>query len=145
MNTELVREWMLLDERKRQLKAELEDVEEQITQKIDAVTDEFVNSGVNNIRIDGRTVYVACDRWPKVKGDKPALVAAMKANGLGDFVKEDFNTQSLRGVMNEWIRTRMDELTPDERAVFDVNDAIPEALRESLGVSEVYSIKSRKS
>jgi hypothetical protein len=145
MNTELLREWLTLDERKRQLKADLEDVEEQIAQKIDAVTDEFINSGVNNIRIDGRTVYVACDRWPKVKGDKSVLVAAMKANSLGDFVKEDFNTQSLRGVMNEWIHTRMNELTPEERAVFDVNDAIPEALRDSLGVSEVYSIKSRKS
>jgi hypothetical protein len=136
---------MALDERKRALKAELDEVEEQIAQKIDAVTDEFINSGVNKIRLDGRTVYVACDRWPKVIGSKTALLAAMQANGLGDFVKEDFNQQSMRGVINEWVNTRMAELTEEERAVFDVNDAIPEALRETLGVSEKYSIKSRKS
>jgi hypothetical protein len=145
MNTELVREWMALDERKRKLKAELEEVEELIAQKIDGVTDEFINSGVNKIRLDGRTVYVACDRWPKVISDKAALMAAMKEIGLGDFVKEDFNQQSMRGVINEWVNTRMAELTEEERAVFDVNSAIPEALRETLGISEKYSIKSRKS
>jgi hypothetical protein len=96
MNTELLRVWLTLDLRKKQLKADLEAVEEEIGRIRDAVSDEFINAGIQRVRLDGHTVYMACDRWPKVKGEKAALTAAMKANGLGDFVKEDF-TQWLRG------------------------------------------------
>jgi hypothetical protein len=135
---------MTLDQRKKQLKADLKAVDEEIAQISDAVADEFVNAGIQRVRLDGHTVYMACDRWPKVKGEKFALTECMKKNGLGDFVKEDFNTQSLRGVVNEWINTRLAELTPDERVGFDVNNAIPEVFREHLGVSEVYTVKSQR-
>jgi hypothetical protein len=144
MDLELMRQWMSLDERKRQLKADLDEVNAQLDEIDDAVTNEFIANGIDKVSIDGRTVYVACDRWPKVLKDKPSLLSAMRTNGLGDFVKEDFNTQSLRGVINEWIRNYLDNVPDEQRGVADVQQAIPEALREVLGVSEVYTVKSRK-
>jgi hypothetical protein len=40
--------------------------------------------------------------------------------------------------------TALSVLTPDERVGFDVNNAVPEALREHLGVREVYTVKAQK-
>jgi hypothetical protein len=145
MDIPLMRRWLALDERKRQLKAELDGVEDGLKQIQDTVLAQFTESGVNNLSLDGRTVYVACDRWPKVKGDKTALLKTMKENGLGGFVKENFNTQSLRGVMSEWYREHEAELSAEERATFTANDAIPEAFRDVLEYSETYTVKSCKS
>jgi hypothetical protein len=145
VDTDLLRKWLALDDRKRQLKADLESVMADLDEINEAVQAQFADNGIDNIRLDGRTVYISCDRWPRAKGgDKPALVEALRRNGLEQYVKEDFNTQSLRGLTNEMIRNYEAELTPERRATFSVNDAIPEGLRDYLEITEVYNVKSRK-
>ena len=145
MNMDLLNKWLTLDEKKRRLKAELTATQNDLDDIEGSVIDQLIASKTKRISIDGRTMYIACDRYPKVKGDRAALLAAMKENGLGSFVKEDFNSNSLRGVMGDWLEAFEAELTDEQRAIFTANDAIPEAFRDVLEYSETLSVRSRKS
>ncbi len=96
-------------------------------------------------KMGGQTVYMSTDYWPKVKQTKPLLITALKQTGLEEFVKEDFNTQSLRGYTNELIRVALEALPPEARPLFDANNALPDGLKPFIELSPDHHIKTRKS
>jgi hypothetical protein len=107
---------------------------------------QFLEDGVQSMRLDGRVVYLAQDIYPSPATDRTAVVEALKKSELGQYVSENFNSQSLRAFVREIaeeVRLACEQqgqvLTEDA-----VLAALPRPLGEALKVSFVHSLRSRK-
>ncbi len=131
MNTEELKRFVALEERRRQLETEVDTVKAESAELEQRLLPQFEQEGFEKISIDGRTVYVERKLWAKAKdGDKAAVCKALKRARLGDYVEETFNTNSLSAYVRE--------LDREDRA-------LPPSLREVLEVSEVFKLRTRRS
>jgi hypothetical protein len=131
MNTEELKQFVALEERRRQLEAEVDTIKAEAAELEGRLLPQFEQSGMERVSIDGRTVYVERKLWAKAKdGDKGALCKALKRCRLGDYVEETFNTNSLSAYVRELDREGK-PLSP--------------ALAAALDVSEVFKLRTRRS
>jgi hypothetical protein len=131
MNTDELKRFVALEERRRQLEAEIDSIKAEAADLEQRLLPQFEQSGMERVAIDGRTVYVERKLWASAKnGDKQALCKALKRARLSEFVQETFNSQSLSALVREWDR--------DGRPM-------PPSLREVLEVSEVFKLRTRRS
>jgi hypothetical protein len=131
MNTDELKRFIALEERRRQLETEIDAVKAEAAELEGTLLPQFEQSGLEKVTIDGRTVYVDRKLWAKAKnGDKPAVCKALKRAHLGDFVEETFNTNSLSAYVRE--------LDREEKQ-------LPPSLRDVLEVSEVFRLRTRRS
>jgi len=131
LNTDELKRFVALDERRHQLEAEVDTIKAEATELEGRLLPQFEQSGTERIAIDGRTVYVERKLWAKAKdGDKAAVCKALKRAHLGDYVEETFNSNSLSAYVRE--------LDREERP-------LPPSLREVLEVSEVFKLRTRRS
>jgi len=131
MNTDELKRFVVLEERRRQLEAEIDSIKAEAADLEQRLLPQFEQSGMERVTIDGRTVYVERKLWASAKnGDKQALCKALKRARLSEFVQETFNSQSLSALVREWDR--------DGRPM-------PPSLREVLEVSEVFKLRTRRS
>jgi len=107
----------------RQLKNERKELEE-------ALLGFFEEHGVQNMQIDGRTVYLYRRVTVKPKdGDPAPTVEALRKNGYGDLLR--YNYQTMAALVRE----------SDE----DPDASLPPEIMNTLEVGEVFTIRSRKS
>lgn len=135
---ELVDQWLALYTRKKELEAELKQIEQDIKPLERVAISALNNEGTSELRDTntGRKVYLYAETRPKVDPEnRRALVAALKVNGLENLVKEDFNLNSLRSVMLEWIKTAKP---------LNLEDAIPDAFRGLMQISTTVSLRAGK-
>ena len=131
MNSEQLKRFVALEERRRELEGEIDRIKSEATELEQVLMPQFEQEGVERISIDGRTVYVERKLWAKAKdGDKAAVCKALKRARLGDYVEETFNANSLSAYVRE--------LDREERP-------LPPSLREVLEVSEVFHLRTRRS
>jgi hypothetical protein len=131
MNTEELKRFIALDDRRRQLEAEIDSVKAEVAELEQLLLPEFERNGVERVSIDGKTIYLERKLWAKAKdGDKAAVCKALKRCRLGDYVEETFNTNSLSAYVRELDREGRD---------------LPPSLREVLEVSEVFKLRTRRS
>ncbi len=131
MNTEELKRFIALDDRRRQLETEIDKVKAEVAELEQLLLPAFERDGVERVSIDGKTVYLERKLWAKAKdGDKAAVCKALKRTHLGDYVEETFNTNSLSAYVRELDR----EGRP-----------LPPSLGEVLEVSEVFKLKTRRS
>lgn len=131
MNTEELKRFVALEERRRQLEAEVDTIKAETADLESRLLPQFEQAGYEKISIDGRTVYIERKLWAKAKnGDKSAVCKALKRCRLGDYVEETFNTNSLSAYVRELDREER-PLSPSLAAV--------------LEVSEVFKLRTRKS
>ncbi len=131
MNTDELKRFVALEERRRQLEAEVDAVKAEAAQLEELLLPQFEQAGLERVSIDGRTVYIERKLWAKAKdGDKAAVCKALKRCRLGDYVEETFNTNSLSAYVRE--------LDREDRPM-------PPSLREVLEISEVFKLRTRRS
>jgi hypothetical protein len=131
MNTEELKRFVALEERRRELEAEIDIIKAEAAELEQRLLPQFELSGMERVSIDGRTVYIERKLWAKAKdGDKVAVCKALKRCRLGDYVEETFNTNSLSAYVRE--------LDREERQM-------PPTLAAVLDVSEVFKLRTRKS
>ena len=130
MNTEELKRFVALEERRHRLETEIDTIKAESAELEGRLLPQFEQSGTERVAIDGRTVYVERKLWAKPKdGDKPAVCKALKRCRLGDYVEETFNTNSLSAYVRE--------LDRDDRP-------LPPTLAAVLDVSEVYKLRTRR-
>lgn len=146
MNMVQLKEFVALEHRKKELDSELKAITARLDDLEQTLVPQFLNDGVQSMRIDGRVVYVAQDIYPSPATDRAAVVDALKESELGQYVSENFNTQSLKAFVREIaeeVRLRCEQentlLTEDA-----VVAALPAPLGQALKVSFVHSLRSRK-
>ena len=131
MNTDELKRFVALEERRKQLEAEVETIKAESSELETRLLPQFEQSGTERIAIDGRTVYVERKLWAKAKdGDKPSVCKALKRCRLGDYVEETFNTNSLSAYVRELDREGK-QLSP--------------ALAAVLEISEIFKLRTRRS
>ncbi|HLH16240.1 MAG TPA: hypothetical protein VKX45_03425 [Bryobacteraceae bacterium] len=131
MNTEELKRFVALEERRRQLEAEVDTIKSEAAELEQHLLPQFEQEGFEKISIDGRTVYIERKLWAKAKdGNKAAVCKALRRAHLGDYVEETFNTNSLSAYVRE--------LDREDRP-------LPPTLREVLEVSEVFKLRTRRS
>ncbi len=129
MDINLIQSMKNMIERKRELEQELKRLNVEIAETEKLALDQFTDAGVDSIKINGSTLYLHRQLWVGVAEGftKEQASKQLKEVGLGDYVQESFNINSLSAYYRE--ATRESD---------DVH--IPEALK----LDERYSIRMRK-
>ncbi len=146
MNTAELKEFVALEDEEDALKATLKVIGTRLAELSESLTQQFVQDGIQSTRIDGRTVYLRRDIYASAKdGNKEAVVAALKACNLGQYVKEDYNANSLKAYVREMVREAEEQARAEGRVIDDPAKALPEHLAATLNISTVFSVSSRRS
>ena len=146
MNMEQQKEFVALENRKKELDSELKAIAAQLDDLEQSLVPQFLEDGVQSMKIDGRVVYVAQDIYPSPASDRAAVVEALKKSELGQYVSENFNSQSLRAFVREVAEEvrlqceQQDKLLTEEAVLA----ALPAPLGQALKVSFIHSLRSRK-
>jgi len=122
-----VREWADGEVEKRELEARLRRVKARQRERENSVLEYLASEGIDLVSIDAGTIYHTSTVWASIVGDPDAAHAALRAEGLGELVKERVNTQTL----SAWVR---------ELGV----DAIPPSLEPHLKISTRHAARLRR-
>lgn len=139
MNTERLRTWVALSERKARLKVELDNVQARLKEMEPELINAFADEGIQNVNLDGHTVYLQAQIWASpVDGDYERACDALVAAGLGEFVGRRFNTNTLSSWVREHVRDEGGNY-PD-----DLEQHLPVAFLGSIKAEKVWSVRTRK-
>lgn len=114
----------------KRLEAELDGVKKAATALEEELVEAFTDEGVQNMRVDGNTVYLERTLWAqREKGVTPEeVVAALRAAGLDALVGEGVNMNTLSSHLRE----------------LDEHDTpLPDALVGKVKAAEVFKVKVR--
>ena len=127
-----------LHDRKVSLKDKLDDVQKKINHLEKKLLVEFADEGMATAKIDGTTLWLDRKIWASAGGDMDGAVAALKAAGEEDMVKESIN----RNTLSAWVREQAPSkfASPEE-----VQAALPGPLKDAIKVTETNNIRVRKS
>lgn len=119
----LLGEYAALTKEKGELNAALNGVTRRMGELEPTVLDYFAQHGVNQVRVEGVTLYPLRQQFARMKPDTDRDTAsqALRDAGLGDYVSETFNLNSLSAFFREAERNG-EELHPAVHAAFDVID-----------------------
>jgi len=122
----LVAEFADLTEKRRKLEAEVKRMATELAAREEKLVDEFAQAGIQNIKTKtGQTIYLNREVFAKLVGDQKKAYTAFRRAGLGDFVKETLNANTLRAYVRE-----MDEV-------------LPRGLQPYVDITEVYRMRMR--
>ncbi len=150
MNMEQLRGFVSLENRKKDLDAELKATNQKLDELEDLLIPQFIEAGVPSIAVtvDGttRTLSIYPDVYASPLRDRNEVAAALKASELGQYVAENYNSNSLTAYVREvWrevlvLAKQQNRLAAEE----DIRAALPKPLGEALKISLVHKLSSRK-
>lgn len=128
---ELLAEFVALEIERREHEDKLKVIAERLAKINEPLLDAFADSGIQNAKVNGLTVYVRMDRYCSKKSDASTeqVCAALKTCGLGYMVSDGYNAQSLKSKVKEWQ---------------DNGVEVPAALSGLLNIGEVPRLATRK-
>ena len=150
MNMEMLREFVSLENRKRDLDAELKAANQKLGELEDVIIPQFIEAGVPSIAVtvDGttRTLSIYPDVYASPLNGRTEVAAALKASELGQYVAENYNSNSLTAYVREVWREVVERAKKQQRVASeaDVFAALPEPLAGCLKISLVHKLSSRK-
>lgn len=132
MDMEKVRTYIRLRRQQRQREAEASAVKEEADLIEQELLEEFARDSVQNMNVDGTTVYLHRQLWCRVEDgvEKDQVIEGLREAGLGHFVTETFSTQTI----SSWMRDLERE-----------GEDLPDELTGLLGTTEKFAIKTRRS
>ena len=146
MNMQQLREFVSLENRKKDLDAELKSVKQQLDDLEEALVPQFIEDGVQRMTVDGRTVSIQQDVYASPLNDREDVVDALKQSELGQYVAENYNTNSLTAFVRE-LKRDVELRAKNENRIYtedDVRAALPGPLGRALKISFVHKLSSRK-
>src|SRR5579883_3533630 len=100
MNLEPLREFVSLENHKRDLNADLKATQQRLDELEGTIIPMFIEEGVPSmtVEVDGakRTLSIYPDVYASPLNDREEVVDALKQSELGQYVAENYNTQSDR-------------------------------------------------
>ena len=145
MNTENLKEFVALEKEKAAMKLREKAINTRMEELDKLITQQFIDDGIQNTTIDGRTVYLHRDLYASpIDGDKEAVARALKEAELSQYVHEDYNANSLKAYVREMVREAEERARVEGTVLEDLSTAIPPALAATLKLSTVYSVSSRR-
>jgi hypothetical protein len=145
VNTADLKEFVALEKRKIDLNAEVDMVQERLNELNESLTQQFADDCMDKTTIDGRTVSMRTTLHirPLVE-DRARAVEALKACGMGMYVREDFSTNSVEAVLRDLIKQAEQEAKLNGQVLSDYSTALPPELVGVMKVAPVSKIVSIK-
>lgn len=143
------KEFVKLEKEKKQNKKEAEDIQDKLNVLDKELLKIYEVSGAQKLTIDGRTVFVERSLFASAKrteGDtsdeetaaaRERLNKALRDTGHGDIVVESVNAKTLAALVREFD-------LDGNKDVEEIYNNMPEELRNTIKVSVVPKMKSRK-
>lgn len=131
MDVSDVQEYVRLRRRQKELDAELDGVRREADQLEQALLESFSLEGLDRMTVDSTTVYLHRQLWAKAADTttRQNLLESLKSVGLGHFVHETVNFQTLSSYVRDLDRE---------------GEPVPEGLQDDLDVAEVYRLRTRR-
>ena len=122
----LVSEYASLTTEKRKAEAEVDKLKAQLGDLEEKLVNSFAEAGIQNVKTaTGQTIYLNREIFAKLVGDQKKALTAFRRAGLGDFVKETVNANTLRA----WVR--------------EMDEVLPKGLQPYIDVTEVFRMRMR--
>lgn len=118
-----------LDDEKKRLDARIKEIRAERAVLEETLMNEFAENGINQMKVDGKTVYLTRELWASPK-DKDQSFNYLKLIGLGDYVAETVNSNSISAFVREMEKSQ---------------EPLPDGFEDHFRVSEVFKIKTRRS
>ena len=106
--------------------------------------DDFAKSGMQRITVDGFTVYLHRQIWATYPMGRPAAVAALKEAGFDEFVKEDFNHQSVSSMVRRLVSGEDDADPADSEDGTDGRTRLPREFVGAIDFTEQFSVRAQR-
>lgn len=130
MNADNLRDWVRLTEQKREVEAELREINGQLSALETVLLDQFADGGMQSVTAHGYTVYLqrelSCGLAEAV--DKETAIKALEDAGLGSCLM--LSAGSLKSLVREHMEAG--------------EDVLPAELKGLIKVSEFYRVRTRK-
>jgi hypothetical protein len=124
--SDLVSTYAKWTNQRRDLEAQVNILKTDLSGLEEKLVNLFAEAGIQNIKTKtGETVYLNREVFAKLVGDQKKAYTAFRRAGLGDFVKETLNAQTLRA----WVR--------------EVDEVLPKGLQPYINITEIYRMRMR--
>ena len=143
----LLNKFIKLDQQIKRKEGEVDKLKEELGPIHDELLQRFQNEGTASHKTSsGTTVYINRQLWAGSSESGPdVMMEALKSNpDTQDLVKEKVNTQTL----SSWVREKIEEHFGTEqtkKSETELLEALPEALRPVLKITEKFQLKARRS
>ena len=150
MNMEPLREFVSLETRKKDLDAQLKAAKQRLDELEDVIIPQFIEEGVPSmtVEVDGvkRTLSIYPDVYASPLNDREDVVDALKQSELGQYVAENYNSNSLTGFVREVWKEIRQLATREQRVATedDLRAALPVPLASALKISLIHKLSSTK-
>jgi hypothetical protein len=150
MNLEPLREFVSLEQRKKDLDAELKATKQKLDELEDQIIPMFIEAGVPSMTVEvngaKRTLSIYPDVYASPLNDREEVVDALKASELDQYVAENYNTNSLTSFVREIWKELRHNASREERVVTedDLRAALPQALQGVLKLSLIHKLSSTR-
>lgn len=130
INTDLLSAFVAESARKKAIEESLENSKRLLAEMEQSILDQFSESGVNSVKVDGTTIYMQKNTWASARdGNQDAVCSALRSMGYESLVKTAVNAQALSSLIRD----------------FEREGGIPDDLRQVINVTEKFSIRTRNS
>jgi len=142
----MLAECIELDKQKKQIKKDLDGIEEKLGAVKERIKDAYIEMGVSSMKSGKKNVYLFKQLWAGVDADIPReqLAEALIGMAMEDFIA--CNTQKLSSYVREFAKDHPEFLNSDGEIVADPEEiiaALPEPLNKMIRVSEKIDIRIR--
>ncbi len=128
LNTKALSEFAKKDAERLELQKKVDKLTKELAEEMPSLLENLAQEGVDQVKLDGRTVYIQRQIWAKFD-DKDAAIAALKDSGLTEYVYETFNSNSLSAFLRE---------------CEDEDRNLPKEFSGIIESNEVYKLRTRK-
>jgi hypothetical protein len=150
MNLEPLREFVSLENHKKELDADLKATKQRLDELEETIIPMFIEEGVPSmtVEVDGakRTLSIYPDVYASPANDRDEVVDALKQSELGQYVAENYNTNSLTAFVREVWKDLRQAATRAERVVTedDLRAALPAPLQGALKITLIHKLSSTR-
>jgi hypothetical protein len=150
MHLEPLREFVSLEQKKKELDAELKATKQKLDELEEQIIPMFIEAGVPSMTVEvngaKRTLSIYPDVYASPVNDREEVVDALKASELDQYVAENYNTNSLTSFVREIWKELRHNASREERVVTedDLRVALPQPLRGVLKLSLIHKLSSTR-
>ena len=132
--------FVALTRQKRTLENQLDDLKSQMDALALQLRDYLGSGGYERVRVDGMTVYCRRQLWARKQDWASAeeVCRLLKQSGMGHFVKEAYNSQTLSKHLRELEEQYAGELASGQLA--SISALLPPELARVLNVEPSYQV-----
>jgi hypothetical protein len=147
MNYDQLREFVKLENEKADAEARLKEIKLRMDQLETALVSQFLADQLEETTLNGRRIGIkrTVHAWALAE-QRGQVIEGLKAAGLAQYVKTDYNASSLA----KWVREIADDVEAEckrEGRLFDeaaIKDALPDPLSSLVKVGFKFELTSRK-